>query len=193
LFGIAGRAGVSDVAVGRVEFEQVAAQVALVGAYPAGSNGAAMNGSHSDQNGSSSGASAATWDAALGMGTLDVLAGGSIPSNPSDFVGSPDLRLLLEQVQEQYDIVLLDAPGLLQASDAARISQFADAMIATSSIGAARRDVIRECARLLDQTPAPMIGVVSTDDATASDMAARGNAARRQEVRRPARPAAEKV
>lgn len=184
LFNATGRVGVSDVAVNRVSFEQTAVQIALVPAYAVGTNGSSADSAHGTVD--------ARWDANLGMGTLDLLPSGSVPSNPSDFVGSPDLRALLERMRASYDIVLLDAPGLLHASDAARLCQYADSTIAIASIAELRRDVVEECSRILEQTPALLIGVVSTDDSMATDLISkpRGNR-RRQVLISPERAAAE--
>ena len=102
---------------------------------------------------------------------------GSVPSNPSDFVGSPDLKGLLEQLRESFDVILIDAPGLLRTSDAERLCQHADLAIAIASADQLQRKIVRECARTISQTPASVIGVVSTDDSTGEALRVRPNPA----------------
>lgn len=166
LFGATGQVGVSDVAVGRVTYDQAAVGIPLSAAYEPSSNGNGSNGASSNGNG------AARWDANLGMGSLVLLPSGSVPSNPRDFVGSPDLRLLFDGLRDRFDVVLIDAPGLLRASDAERLCQHADAAIAIASADRLSRDVVLECSRTVAQTPTTVIGIVSTDDAAAEELMA---------------------
>ncbi len=48
---------------------------------------------------------------------LDILAAGAAPPNPSELLESPAMRTLLLQVEEAYDMVIIDLPPLNIVSD----------------------------------------------------------------------------
>ncbi len=52
-------------------------------------------------------------------GAFDVIASGPLPPNPSELLGSRQMRELLESVRDDYDLILLDSPPLLPVTDAA--------------------------------------------------------------------------
>ena len=53
---------------------------------------------------------------------LDVLNSGPIPPNPAELLGGEALRPLFEKLTARYDVILIDAPPLLQVSDARSLS-----------------------------------------------------------------------
>ncbi|MBW2268161.1 MAG: CpsD/CapB family tyrosine-protein kinase [Deltaproteobacteria bacterium] len=60
---------------------------------------------------------------------LDVLAVRSRPSNPSELLGSPRMRELVEKVAGSYDRVILDTPAALGLPDAKAVSELADGVV----------------------------------------------------------------
>ena len=52
-----------------------------------------------------------------------LLAGGPIPTNPAELVGSKRMKSLLEEVNEQFDMVLIDTPPIVAVTDAAILAQ----------------------------------------------------------------------
>jgi capsular exopolysaccharide synthesis family protein len=53
---------------------------------------------------------------------LSVLPAGHIPPNPAELLGSPKYRRLLEQLGQEFDWIILDAPPVMAVTDAAVIS-----------------------------------------------------------------------
>lgn len=53
---------------------------------------------------------------------LSVLPAGHIPPNPAELLGSPRYRRLLEQLGQEFDWIILDAPPVMAVTDAAVIS-----------------------------------------------------------------------
>ena len=49
--------------------------------------------------------------------TLDILPAGTVPPNPSELLESSEMRRLLEKLENQYDLILLDAPPVNIVSD----------------------------------------------------------------------------
>lgn len=58
-----------------------------------------------------------------GSDQLYVLASGKIPPNPSELLGSEQMRHLLQRLEESFDTIVIDAPPLLPVTDAAVLAQ----------------------------------------------------------------------
>ncbi len=48
-----------------------------------------------------------------------MLRPGPTPPNPSELLGSQQMRILLDTLAQHYDVVVIDAPPLLPVTDAA--------------------------------------------------------------------------
>lgn len=60
---------------------------------------------------------------------FDVLPVRSQPRNPSELLGSPEMRKLLDQAAEKYDRVILDSPAALGLPDVKAISEMSDGIV----------------------------------------------------------------
>lgn len=58
-----------------------------------------------------------------GDDNLFILASGQVPPNPSELLGSTDMKQLLMKLEQAFDTVIIDAPPLLPVTDAAVLSQ----------------------------------------------------------------------
>jgi len=58
-----------------------------------------------------------------GEDNLFVLTSGQIPPNPSELLGSTEMKQLIMRLEEAFDTVIIDAPPLLPVTDAAVLSQ----------------------------------------------------------------------
>jgi len=101
--------------------------------------------------------------AAGGGGRLQVLPTGAIPPNVGEFVTSNALRDLLTRLSARCDVLLVDAPPLLQAGDAMALTPHIDAILLVARLGLVRGQMIDEVKRLLDAAPISPLGVVITD------------------------------
>ncbi len=140
-FGLNGRTGVTDVALGRVPVWQAMAPIKIDLSVAGAING----------NGPS----------ATG-GKLSVLPAGSLPANPGEFVGTEALARVLDQLRLEYDVVLIDAPPICIVGDAMTISARVDGMFAVARIGTVDRQTLADLRRELDASPAPKLGFVLT-------------------------------
>jgi len=61
--------------------------------------------------------------------SFEVLPVRGRPPNPSELLGSPEMRQLLKEVSERYDRVILDSPAALGLPDAKAISAFCDGIV----------------------------------------------------------------
>ncbi len=53
---------------------------------------------------------------------LDILPAGSVPSNPCELLESPAMQSLLQEMEESYDLVLIDVPPINIVSDPLALS-----------------------------------------------------------------------
>jgi Mrp family chromosome partitioning ATPase len=92
--------------------------------------------------------------------TLSVLASGSRPPDPGEFVASKALSTILEEAAVGSDLVLIDAPPLLQLGDAIALSAKVDALLVVVRMKVAKRPMLRELRRVLESCAAAPLGFV---------------------------------
>jgi capsular exopolysaccharide synthesis family protein len=140
LFGLEGRAGLTDVALGHATLDDALAPIAVSNPDPVSpTNGA---------SGSSSG--------------LVVLPSGPTPIDSGEFVGTQAVAQLLDNLRAQADLVVLDAPPLLPVGDARTLSAVADAILVVTNLQLVRRPMLQELSRVLSALPTRLLGFVAT-------------------------------
>jgi Mrp family chromosome partitioning ATPase len=98
----------------------------------------------------------------VSTGSLRVLVAGALPPNVGEFVGSDALAEILGELRSEFDLVLIDAPPALKVGDAMAMSSHVDAMFVVGRINVVRRPMLAELKRLIDSTPAQVLGFVLT-------------------------------
>ena len=91
---------------------------------------------------------------------LYALTGGVIPPNPSELLGSEQMKNLLQRAKEQYDYVLIDTPPVMPVTDALVVSRFVDGMILVIASGEVKVEMAREVKNQLVNAGANILGVV---------------------------------
>jgi capsular exopolysaccharide synthesis family protein len=106
-------------------------------------------------------------DVALGEATqswggqgLEVLASGPVPPNPSELLGSRQMRAILEDLRDRYDVVLIDAPPVLPVADAAVTATGCDGVVLVLRHGSTRSDQVRNTVTTLRTIEVPILGTV---------------------------------
>ena len=95
----------------------------------------------------------------LGDSNLFVLPAGRIPPNPSELLGSDKMRQLINELSEEF-IVVVDVPPLLPVTDASLLSHSVDGVILVGSIGRSHREQMTEAASILKKVNANLFGMV---------------------------------
>ena len=95
----------------------------------------------------------------LGL-SLDVLASGPVPPNPSELLMSPAFQQLIDDYRDKYDYIILDAPPCLNISDAAIVGKLSDGIIYVVSAGQTRVDNAAHAVEQLQALDIPVIGVI---------------------------------
>jgi polysaccharide biosynthesis transport protein len=95
-------------------------------------------------------------------GRIEVLSAGTSPPDPGAFVTSKGVERALQKVAEHAELVLIDAPPLLQVGDALALTAKVDAVLVVARVRLVRRQMLREVTRILRASPAATLGVVVT-------------------------------
>jgi non-specific protein-tyrosine kinase len=94
---------------------------------------------------------------------LRVLPAGALPPNPADILSSQKMQQLLEQLKADADAVILDAPPVTVAVDAAALAARTDGLLLVVRAGHTRRDRIAQAQEMLERFRVRLLGVVFTD------------------------------
>jgi polysaccharide biosynthesis transport protein len=146
--------GITDVAIRRIDLARATRAIAL-SPDPGRSPAKAVNG------GPPSWAPTTNGSARL-EGVLHLLPAGTLPPSPTDSLEDERVAGVLEQLADEFDIVLVDAPPLLAFGDAMLLSAHVDAMFTVVRLNVVQRPTLQELGRQLQNCRAPMLGFVLT-------------------------------
>ncbi|HUR36989.1 MAG TPA: polysaccharide biosynthesis tyrosine autokinase, partial [Terriglobales bacterium] len=91
---------------------------------------------------------------------LTILPAGPTPPQPSEMLGSPMMRELVNQWGKDFDHVIIDSPPVLSVTDAVLLSSVADAVILVIRSGQTTKEALRRSRNLLAQVNARVLGIV---------------------------------
>lgn len=91
---------------------------------------------------------------------LDFVTCGVIPPNPSELIGSKRMTELINQMKENYDLVIFDNPPLLAVTDAQIMATKVDGTLIVVPKGEVTKDELDKAADLLDNVKANVLGTV---------------------------------
>jgi capsular exopolysaccharide synthesis family protein len=94
---------------------------------------------------------------------LYLLPTGPIPPNPSEILGSARMAFLLEHLQNMYDVIIIDSPPLLPASDALLIAPLVHGVVLVVKAGYMNREMVAKAVSQLNMTGTKILGVVLND------------------------------
>jgi len=95
-----------------------------------------------------------------GIEGLDVLCAGAGGDDSGDWLASPNTGRLLEEWQSNYDLVVIDSPALLEASDASAWTARVDASLVVCAHGKVRESDAQAAATQLGRSGVRVIGLV---------------------------------
>ena len=143
-----GQQGLADVLAGRLTIEEAMQEVDLV------RPGAGVSAAPTTAEG--------TTAVLEGAGSVSVLAGAGGVANPPALLARENMAELPRSLAEDYDFVLIDAPGPLQVSDAIPLLAAVDGVVVVARVGHTRETSAVRLTQFLRRTPcAPVLGVVA--------------------------------
>jgi len=82
---------------------------------------------------------------------MDVLPVCGKPANPSELLGSPEMRRLIEEASSRYDRIILDTPAALGLPDAKAVSDLCDGIVMVVRADATARSDVEAVLEILDR------------------------------------------
>ena len=94
---------------------------------------------------------------------VDFLTTGILPPNPPELLMSPRMQALLQQLSSQYDLIVIDTPPVLAASDTAILAPLAGAVFMVARAEVSTLGELQESAKRLAQSGVQARGVIFND------------------------------
>lgn len=91
---------------------------------------------------------------------LFLLTAGGLPPNPSELLGSNRMSKLVDQLESEWDMVLLDSPPIVAVTDASSISGEIDALGLVVKAGQTERAAVDRALDTISNVKAPLVGVI---------------------------------
>jgi capsular exopolysaccharide synthesis family protein len=89
-----------------------------------------------------------------------VLTSGPIPPNPAELLGSKKMKSLLGELDEYFDVILIDAPPVLAVTDAQILATLCQGVIFVAGYGQAEKHAVVRAKELIDKVGGKILGVV---------------------------------
>jgi capsular exopolysaccharide synthesis family protein len=91
---------------------------------------------------------------------VQVLTSGPSPAYPAELLGSPHMSALLEQLKQQFDLILLDSPASLAVTDAAVLAPLVDGVLLVVGRAQSRQRAVEAAQQQLTSVKARLVGIV---------------------------------
>jgi capsular exopolysaccharide synthesis family protein len=97
---------------------------------------------------------------AWGEDSLYVLTSGQIPPNPSELLGSLEMKDLIRRLENAFDTIVIDAPPLLPVTDAAVLSQYVSGVVLVVGSQKSKQQDLEKSLEALRMVDAQILGIV---------------------------------
>ncbi|MGO3087994.1 MAG: polysaccharide biosynthesis tyrosine autokinase, partial [Corynebacterium flavescens] len=97
-----------------------------------------------------------------GRTSLYLLPAGKIPPNPSELLGSQEMKTLLKDLGETYDYVIIDTPPVLAVTDAVVAAEQAAGVLMVAAAGSTKRQSLDAALATVDTAGVKVLGLVLT-------------------------------
>lgn len=91
---------------------------------------------------------------------LYAIASGTIPPNPSELLGSKTLATVIEELKQQFDLIIIDTPPVLALTDAQLVASHCDGVVLVAESGKVKRSALVHAKERLQVVQAKILGVV---------------------------------
>jgi len=91
---------------------------------------------------------------------LYALPSGVIPPNPAELLASNRMKTLLEELEREFDVILLDTPPVLSLADAQIVSAQCDGVLLVIDSGKVKIQAAQKAKEKLEMAGARILGVV---------------------------------
>lgn len=91
---------------------------------------------------------------------LSVISSGPVPPNPAELLNSRHINTLIERLEDEYDIIIFDAPPINTVTDAQLLASKADGVILVVPQGIAEKGSVTHAVEQLNKVHAKVLGTV---------------------------------
>jgi capsular exopolysaccharide synthesis family protein len=91
---------------------------------------------------------------------LFLITAGGLPPNPSELLGSNRMGVLVDQLENEWDMVLFDSPPIVAVTDASMVSSEIDAIALVVKAGQTDRAAVDRALDTIKNVKAPLIGAI---------------------------------
>ena len=91
---------------------------------------------------------------------VDMITAGILPPNPQVLLDSQRMKYFIEQMSNHYDLMIIDAPPLSVAADAAILGKMADGILLVARPGVVNRNSATLSQEILQQSNINILGLV---------------------------------
>ena len=99
----------------------------------------------------------------IGVKNLTVLPSGKAPKNPAELLGSVKMKQLIAELRGRFDMVLFDAPPVINVTDPGVLGAQTDGIFFVVQAGRTQRTSIQHAEHLLAQAHARVLGYIVTN------------------------------
>lgn len=111
-------------------------------------------------------------DAALVDGPvegLQVLTAGTLLANPTETIASPEMRRIVEQLRQSFDVVIVDAPDSLSVADSVELARTVQNIVFVAELEHTNKTRFDQAISFLRQARGNVIGLVLNRDEAARE------------------------
>jgi capsular exopolysaccharide synthesis family protein len=91
---------------------------------------------------------------------LQVLSSGPVPKNPSGLLGSSQMKKLIEELSNTFELVIIDSPAMLAVADASVLAPMVDAVAIVVCRTKTNLGAVRALQAQLNKVRSRSIGVI---------------------------------
>ena len=94
------------------------------------------------------------------MQNLDVLPAGPIPPNPSELLASEQMSKILEDLREQYSVIIIDTPPVNIVTDTMELAKNLSGIIMVLQYGKTTREEVEEVVKRIEFSQVNLLGFI---------------------------------
>jgi capsular exopolysaccharide synthesis family protein len=91
---------------------------------------------------------------------LNYITSGTIPPNPAEMLDSKEMRKFLQNMRNQYDLIVLDSPPIIAVTDSEILSSMVDGTILVVSAETTEMELMRRSVELIKRENTQFLGTV---------------------------------
>ncbi len=98
-----------------------------------------------------------------------ILPAGSIPTNPSEALGSSTMKEVLARLAEEFEFVIVDTPPVVPVTDALVLAPWVDGMVLVARLGETTPDRLERAQAAAERVHAKVFGIVANHAGKGTD------------------------